>query len=238
MRNRTNRVVLWDFDGTLASREGLWSSTLEKALQPIAPGLGLAAADFPAELSVGFPWHSPDIVRVTQSAAAWWAAQHSVFLRAYTVAGVGREDAERAIAEIPIEYYRPSAWNLAEDAIPALARTAAVGYRNVILSNHAPELPNLVADLGLGPWIDATVTSAAVGAEKPNPRIFARAMEIAGAGEDVWMVGDDRIADIAGAEAVGLRAIQVGPRCTLTDAAWQIIQSTGAPLPGGSAPSQ
>ena len=100
------------------------------------------------------------------------------------------------------------------------------GYHNVILSNHAPELPQLVTALGLGDWIETTITSAALGTEKPNPRIFERAIEITRAGDDVWMVGDNPVADIAGAEGVGIRAIQIGPTLTLTDAAIQIVEST------------
>ncbi|GAB3613539.1 HAD family hydrolase [Humibacter ginsengisoli] len=238
MRHGTERVVFWDFDGTLAARDGLWSSTLERALLPIAPELGLSAADFRTELSVGFPWYAPDVVRVTQSAAAWWAAQHSLFLRAYIDAGVAADDAERAIAAIPREYYRPTAWTPAPGAVPALNATAAAGYRNVILSNHAPELPQLVADLGLAPLIDRTVTSAAVGAEKPNPRIFEHAIEIAGAGDDVWMIGDNPVADIGGAEAVGIRAIHIGPNCTLTDAANQIVESGGRSHSGEDHPAR
>jgi putative hydrolase of the HAD superfamily len=216
------RVVFWDFDGTLAFRDGLWSSTLAKALELVAPELALTAADLREEIAVGFPWHAPDVARVTQSAAEWWAAQRPLFLGAYASAGVGRDAADAAIARIPREYYRPSAWILAHDAIPALRMTADAGYRNAILSNHAPELPGLVADLGLGAWIDTTVTSAVVGAEKPDPRIFQHAMLLTDAGEDVWMVGDNPRADIAGAEALGIRAIQVGNGRGLLHAAERI----------------
>ncbi|MFC4245048.1 HAD family hydrolase [Gryllotalpicola reticulitermitis] len=225
MRYGSKRVVFWDFDGTLAMRDGLWSETLAQALLSIAPELGLSAGDFRDQLSVGFPWHAPDVVRVTQSAAAWWAAQHALFLDAYTNAGVPPDDAERAIAAVPREYYRPTAWTLAADAVSALSATAAAGYRNVILSNHAPELPQLVADLGLARLIDRTITSAAVGAEKPNPHIFEYALEDMGAGDDVWMIGDNPVADIGGAEAVGIRAIHINPQCTLSDAVNQIVGS-------------
>ena len=173
MRNGTARVVFWDFDGTLASREGLGSSTLEGALRIVAPGLGLTAEAFRPQLSVGFPWHNPDVAGAARSAEAWWAAQRPVFLDAYIKAGVQQCTAERAIDEIPKEYYRPTAWTLAEDAVSALQITAAAGYRNAILSNHAPELPTLVDQLGLGRWVDVTITSAAVGAEKPNPIVFS-----------------------------------------------------------------
>lgn len=217
--------MLWDFDGTLAFRDGLWRSTLSKALQQVAPEPALTAADFPEELAVGFPWNAPDVVRVTRSAAEWWAAQRPLFLRAYRSAGVDRDTAEKAIAGIPGEYYRPTAWTLAHDAIPALRATVDAGYRNVILSNHAPELPDLVAELGLGAWIDTTVTSAVVGAEKPDARMFQHALLLTDAGEDVWMVGDNPNADIAGAEAVGIRAILVGRGRTLLHAAERIVDA-------------
>ncbi|WIB64036.1 HAD-IA family hydrolase [Curtobacterium sp. MCBD17_040] len=70
--------------------------------------------------------------------------------------------------------------------------------------------------------VDTTVTSALIGAEKLNPRIFQYALQLTSAGEDVWMLGDNPIAEIAGAQAVGTRAIRVGDGQTLTDAAAEI----------------
>jgi len=221
------RVVFWDFDGTLAFRDGHWSSTLASALALVRPELALSAEDFRDDISVGFPWHAPDVIRITESAAAWWAAQRPLFLRAYTAAGVSHDAANAAISRIPKEYYRPTAWTLAYDAITALRTTADAGYQNVVLSNHAPELPGLVSDLGLGAWIATTVTSAAVGAEKPDARIFQYAIALTNAGEDVWMIGDNLTADIAGAEAVGIHAIHIGNDCTLLRAAERIAD--GAP---------
>jgi len=89
----------------------------------------------------------------------------------------------------------------------------------VILSNHAPELPALVTALGLGPVVDATVPSALTGAEKSNPRILQYAFQLTGAGDDVRMLGHNPVADIAGAQAVGMRAAHVGDGRTLIDAA-------------------
>lgn len=88
------------------------------------------------------------------------------------------------------------------------------------------ELPVLVDALGLRPIVDTTVTSALVGAEKLNPRIFHYALQLAGAGDDVWMVGDNPVADIGGARAVGIRAIHVGDGRTLTDAAAEITAAS------------
>lgn len=220
------RVVFWDFDGTLATRVGAWSSVLTKALQVVAPEFDVTEGAFRSEPQVGFPWHAPNVDAVTRSAGAWWAAQDDLFRLAYSDAGVDPVSAELAIAEIPTEYYRPTAWLLAPDAVLALKRSAATGYRNAILSNHAPELPTLVDQLGLGPWVDVTITSATVGAEKPSPAIFAFAINATNAGSDTWMIGDNPVADIAGAEAVGIRAIRVGGDTTLAMAAEQIVRAS------------
>ncbi|PZF55274.1 haloacid dehalogenase [Curtobacterium sp. MCSS17_008] len=234
------RVVFWDFDGTLAFRDGLWSSALASALISVAPGLSPTAENFRVSLTDGFPWHEPETVRAVESASEWWDALQPLFRSAYANAGVHPGTADEAIAQIPGEFYRPSAWTLAGDAVTALRSTEQAGYRNVILSNHAPELPVLVTALGLGPMVDTTVTSALVGAEKPNPRIFRHALQLTGAGEDVWMVGDNPVADIDGARAVGIRAIYVGDGRTLTDSAAEIIAAgrDSHPQAPASEPSQ
>jgi putative hydrolase of the HAD superfamily len=92
---------------------------------------------------------------------------------------------------------------------PVLERLRAQGWSHVVLSNHVPELPAIAAGIGLTPLVDRIVTSAATGFEKPHPEAFARAFEGTGRPADVWMVGDNEVADVAGAEAVGIPAILV-----------------------------
>jgi putative hydrolase of the HAD superfamily len=100
-------------------------------------------------------------------------------------------------------------WEAFGDAQQALEATAAAGWTNAILSNHVPELPALVAGVGLSTHVDRIFSSAQIGWEKPNPRVFRHALNAYGNPREVWMIGDNPIADIAGAEAVGLRAILV-----------------------------
>ena len=45
------------------------------------------------------------------------------------------------------------------------------------------------------------------------------------AGKDVWMIGDNPVADIAGAQAVGMRAILVGSDISLNQAATQVADA-------------
>lgn len=203
----STRVVFWDFDGTLARRRGLWSGAVLDALTAVAPGRKVALDGLRASLSCGFPWHSPEIVVPPPSPEQWWAALRPVFLNAYEAVGVPLDIAEQAADRVAAEFYRVDAWELTPGAVHALQITSAVGYENVILSNHGPELPRLVEALGLSRWIWLTISSAAVGAEKPHPRIFEYALAATRAGPDTWMVGDNPVADVSGARQAGIRAI-------------------------------
>jgi putative hydrolase of the HAD superfamily len=55
----------------------------------------------------------------------------------------------------------------------------------------------------------AAFSSASIGYEKPHPAIFRRALAAIPAAGPVWMIGDNPVADVAGAEALGLPAILV-----------------------------
>ncbi len=79
-----------------------------------------------------------------------------------------------------------------------------------MVSNWDVSLGEVLARLELAPMLDGIVTSAAVGARKPAPAIFARALELAGARPDATIhVGDSLEEDIAGARAAGIEPILI-----------------------------
>jgi putative hydrolase of the HAD superfamily len=96
------------------------------------------------------------------------------------------------------------------DAAPALARLRERGLTLVCVSNWDCSLPEVLERCGLGDALDAVVSSAAAGARKPDPTIFVRALELAGAtpGETVH-VGDSADEDVEGARAAGIRALLI-----------------------------
>ncbi|MGD9696758.1 MAG: HAD family hydrolase [Thermoleophilia bacterium] len=67
---------------------------------------------------------------------------------------------------------------LLPDAVAALDGLAALGVRLAVVSNWDHALPEVLDGLGVLGRFDAVVTSAAVGASKPDPRIFRRALEL------------------------------------------------------------
>ena len=92
----------------------------------------------------------------------------------------------------------------------ALARLRGGGARLVVVSNWDVSLHDQLEATGLATLVDGAVSSAELGVGKPNPAIFTRALEVAGAAAgEALMVGDSPDTDVAGAEAAGLRAVLV-----------------------------
>ena len=84
------------------------------------------------------------------------------------------------------------------------------GARLVVVSNWDVSLHDALAETGLERLVDGAVTSAEVGAAKPDPRIFGRALAVAGVGAaDAVHVGDSVEADVAGARAAGIEPVLV-----------------------------
>lgn len=109
----------------------------------------------------------------------------------------------------------------ATDAVKAIKRS---GYRTAIVTNGKyPFQARNFGALGLSAWFDAVVVSEAVSIRKPDERIFRAACERLGVHpSDVVFVGDNPVADIQGANGVGMYTIYVpghfGETCQEADA--------------------
>jgi putative hydrolase of the HAD superfamily len=100
---------------------------------------------------------------------------------------------------------RFEAW---EDVEPALSAVRDLGIRLVVVSNWDCSLTDVLGGLGLLPLLDGVVTSAEVGAAKPDPRVFEVALEQAGcAPGQALHVGDSVENDLEGAIAAGVRGV-------------------------------
>jgi putative hydrolase of the HAD superfamily len=96
------------------------------------------------------------------------------------------------------------------DAVPALSALRERGLTLVAVSNWDCSLPRVLESCGLDGLLDGTVTSAGAGARKPDPEIFAAALELAGCrSEEALHVGDTEEEDVAGAQAAGIRPLLI-----------------------------
>ena len=97
---------------------------------------------------------------------------------------------------------------LFDDTIPALETCRQMGLTVGLISNMNQSGDELAGSMGLLPYLDFSITSHEVGAEKPSPVIFERALERAGARpEDAVHVGDQLSSDVAGAANAGINPV-------------------------------
>jgi FMN phosphatase YigB (HAD superfamily) len=127
--------------------------------------------------------------------------------------GASVQDLEDVITSMPLDI----APLIAPFAIDATSGIKARGLATALVCNAGftttPHLLPMLSYYGLSPHLDVMVFSDQLGYAKPDPRIFAKALDGIGiAASDSAFVGDNPHTDIAGAQAVGMFAIQVGSK--------------------------
>lgn len=103
-----------------------------------------------------------------------------------------------------------------EDALASMRAARAMGLRMAICSNTLwrddADCRRDWEELGFGELFDAYVTSHSTGFAKPHPAMLLRCLDALGASADeAAIVGDRPELDIAGARAVGMRAVWKRP---------------------------
>ncbi|MBR3436898.1 MAG: HAD family hydrolase [Lachnospiraceae bacterium] len=96
-----------------------------------------------------------------------------------------------------------------EGTTETLEALRSYGIRIGVCSDNTAELQfRKLRVLGLGKYMDFVVTSAEAGIEKPDPKIFERALQKACcAPEECLFVGDVVPKDVLGPEKAGMRAL-------------------------------
>src|SRR5215210_5381852 len=167
-------------------------------------------------------------VEVSEAAAARAMRAEIAFYRAHLHLGRDREGLEvlrRRCAEVLRDALGAPALHLGAltevllgairfepfpDAAPALRALRADGVRLVAASNWDVSLHEQLERTGLRPLLDGALSSAEVGAAKPDPAILVRALAIAEARPaHAWHVGDDLEADVGAARAAGLAPVLI-----------------------------
>lgn len=201
--------LVWDFDGTLAFRDGGWSKACVDVLRREESLSGVDIEDVRPHLQEGFPWHSPGDAHTDVSTPEdWWEQLYPLFADAFEANGVAPTRAQSLAEQVRPVYVRND-WYLFDDTVPTLSRLSSLGWTHLILSNHVPELETIVHDLGVAQHVDRIYTSADIGYEKPHPKAFQPILSTIEAGTTVWMVGDSFRADVRGASNVGIPGILV-----------------------------
>jgi putative hydrolase of the HAD superfamily len=113
-------------------------------------------------------------------------------------------DLLRMDAELAREHVR-----LFDDTVPFLTELRSRGVLIALVSNCSDTTRPLLEELGVIRLADSVILSCEVGSVKPSPEIYLSALEDLGvAATDAVMI-DDQPSFCVGAEAVGVRAIQI-----------------------------
>jgi putative hydrolase of the HAD superfamily len=124
------------------------------------------------------------------------------------VLGMGGDPsgARECAVDMVREWERHDNFALYEDALPVLEVLRSHRLKIGLVSNGQRDLGEFLEHHGL--HVDATVGSRAHGRIKPHPSIFVAALDLLGVEPgEAAMVGDSYEDDIAGARALGMRAI-------------------------------
>jgi putative hydrolase of the HAD superfamily len=127
-------------------------------------------------------------------------------------AGLARSAAtDAALRVLKAWHDRHCLWDDVPEGVgAALHRLQASGRRMAVVSNSNGTVRSLLERLGLLSFFGAVLDSAVEGIEKPDPRLFHRALERLGAGpEEALFVGDIYHVDVVGGRAAGLRVVMV-----------------------------
>ena len=109
-------------------------------------------------------------------------------------------------------------WELFPEVIETL-EALRPQHRLAVISNFDGRLRMIVEQLGISKFFDHLVISSEVGADKPEPFIFQRALQLVGVAPDEAMhVGDDPAGDWESAAAAGMRVFRLDrPQNSLRD---------------------
>jgi putative hydrolase of the HAD superfamily len=204
------KLLIWDFDGTLAYLEGRWSGTLYELLRREEPNLGVTLKTLQVQLQQGFPWHTPELAHPElNDAEMWWNHVALLFEAIFRTLGIPSKRALELSSMVRELYIDSSRWTVYPDTFPTLLALTEKGWRHVILSNHVPELNLLASDLNITPHLEALFNSATTRYEKPHPEAYLNVLRAFPNQKEVYMIGDNLHADVLGAKKVGISGFLV-----------------------------
>ncbi len=201
-------VFCWDFDGTLAYSDHLWSNSVFRALNETVENHNITFTDIRRCNQTGFTWHTPDEDFTAFVGEKWWEFMNAHFYNSFISLGINEKQAKTASEKVKGIIMLPENYMLFEDTVSVLNKAKENGHTNIILSNNYPELETITDALGITKYFDRLVVSGLVGYDKPRKEIFDIAKSFY-PDEKFIMIGDNPMADIIGGRNAGMTTVLV-----------------------------
>lgn len=207
------KVIFVDAVGTLFGVKG----SVGKVYSQIAQEFGVEVApeivdqafihSFKASPPPVFP--GADSEDIPQLEFEWW---RKIALNTFETAGVLPQfsDFSSFFSELYIHFGTAEPWVIYPDVVQSLSNWQHIGIELGVLSNFDSRLYSVLQGLGLSHYFSSVTISTQVGAAKPDPKIFAVALEKHNCSpEEAWHIGDSIEEDYQGAKAAGLRGVWI-----------------------------
>ena len=201
-------VFCWDFDGTLAYSDHLWSNSVFRALNETVENHTVTFQDIRRCNQTGFTWHTPERDFTAFVGEKWWELMNTHFYNSFISLGISESEARLASERVRAHILLPENYTLFADAAAVLKAANEKGHTNIILSNNYPELEVITDFLGITKYFDRLVVSGLVGYDKPRKEIFDIAKSFY-KNENFVMIGDNPTADVLGGKAAGMTTVLV-----------------------------
>jgi putative hydrolase of the HAD superfamily len=147
-----------------------------------------------------------------------WRARHDGQLRsvaevaAYLVTRCGAASARATDVETTLRRLALARLRADRSVFLPLDKLRRAGVRLALLSDAAPEIAECWGRTPLASYFPTAVFSCEEGAVKPDPGLFARALEQLGPAHNSVYCGDGGGDELMGAQQAGLRALRVARR--------------------------
>ena len=201
------RAVLFDAGGTLINPHyGRVAAVLERVLGRSPRLDAFVEAEYAGRAAVEALMAGPE----TSTDGGRWTVHFAAMFRAM---GLSADEVRQVAPHVVAEHRAANLWTEpTPGAADGLAALRGAGYVVGCVSNADGTVDKLLAGAGLAPHLAFVVDSGAVGIEKPDPRIFAMALEKAGvAPDEALYVGDLYPVDVVGARRAGIEPVLLDP---------------------------
>lgn len=157
-------------------------------------------------MSSGFPWHNWEEPHVNQDPEDYWKRIATLYQQMFETLGL-HATAVQLSAQVRARFCDFRKWHLYPGTLEALETVSQKGYQQVVLSNHVPELNQIMEHLGVGRHLNGIFNSGLTGYEKPHPECYLQILRAYPHATKVVMVGDNRKADVLTPKEHGIEGI-------------------------------
>ncbi|HEV2429516.1 MAG TPA: HAD-IA family hydrolase [Thermoplasmata archaeon] len=205
--DRRRTTIFFDFGGTLArlvppnqDPVGVWVTSASKiGLDVPSDRVAMALQETTRRLG-------PQIYEYVGRTDEYWRLFDGMILDRLGV----KNGREKLLRRVRRTFHDPANVELFPETRSVLEVVRARGYLTGLISNHDDGLLELLEFHRLKPLFDSVTYSQEAGAEKPNPAIFSKALQRAGASpSEAVHVGDSIAHDVEGAIRSGIEPIWV-----------------------------